>query len=261
MKLVTSRDGWKVCGSKVPVGVLWKVDLFKRNDFCGALIQRCFDKPLDDRKRAWQHHRTVSPGERIVRSDEVSEYVFFLCKGWGYRFLVLPNGRRQIFNFLLPGDLFSLTSISEERFSFSVNALTEVQVLGFRRAEIKRRLALSPSLRSKWTDSVAHQARAADEMLVVLGQRTAEERVGYLMLHLARRLSALSLANMHRYRFPVKQAHIADTLGITSECVCRMLSRFRKSGILELSNGYLEVFDFVELERIGSPRNWDAERS
>ena len=158
------------------------------------------------------------------------------CKGWGYRFFfVLPNGRRQIFNFLLPGDLFSLTSISEERFSFSVDALTEVYILGFRRAEIKKRLALNSSLRLKWTVGVTREARTADELLVVLGQRTAEERVGYLMLRLTRRMSALGLADKNRYRFPVKQAHIADMLGITSECVYRMLSRFRKRGILDLS--------------------------
>jgi CRP/FNR family transcriptional regulator len=220
----------------------------KRRDFCGALLDRSFV--------ACQHHRTANPGERIVSSDEVSEDVFLLCKGWGYRFFVLPNGRRQIFNFLLPGDLFPLTSISEERFSFSVDALTEVHILGFRRAEIKRRLALNSSLRLKWTVGVAREARTADELLVVLGQRTAEERVGYLMLHLTRRMSALGLADKNRYRFPVKQAHIADMLGITSECVCRMLSRFRKRGILDLSNGYLDVLDFVELERIGSPKNW-----
>ena len=103
---------------------------------------------------------------------------------------------------------------------------------------------------------VADEVRTADELMVALGRRTAEERVGYLLLHLVRRMSAKGLADKHRYRFPVNQSHIADTLGITSECVCRMLSRFRRRGILELSNGYLEVFDFDELERIGSPRRW-----
>lgn len=222
--------------------------LHKRRDFSGALLDRSFV--------ACQRHRTANPGERIVSNDEVSEDVFLLYKGWGCRFFVLPNGRRQIFNFLLPGDLFSLTSLSEERFSFSVDALTEVHILGFRRAEIKRRLALNSSLRLKWTIGVAREARTADELLVVLGQRTAKERIEYLMLHLTRRMSALGLADENRHRFPVKQTHIADDLGITSECVCRMLGRFRKRGIVDLSNGCLEVFDFVELERIGSPRNW-----
>jgi CRP/FNR family transcriptional regulator len=182
------------------------VGLHKRRDFCGALLDRSFV--------ACQRHRTANPGERIVSNDEVSENVFLL---WGYRFFVLPNGRRQIFDFLLPGDLFSLTSISEERFGFPVDALTEVHITGSRRVEIKRRLALNFSLRLKWTIGVAREARTADELLVVLGQRTAKERIEYLMLRFTRRMSALGLADGNRHRLPVKQTHIADDLGITSE--------------------------------------------
>lgn len=228
----------------------------KRRDFCRALVDRSFVEPRDNQRRTWQHHRTARPGERLASCDEVSEDVFVLCEGWGYRFFVLPDGRRQIFNFLLPGDLFSVTSVSEERFNVSVDALTEVRITGFRRTEVKRRLASSPNLLAKWLDSVAGQVRTAEELLVAVGRRTAEERVGYLMLHLTRRMSAKGLANGHHYHFPAKQPHIADALGITAECVCRMLSRFRTRGILDLSNGHLEVFDFAELERIGSPRNW-----
>lgn len=177
-----------------------------------------------------------------------------LSKGWGYRFSILSNGRRQILGFLLPGDLFTVTSVFEQRFSFSVEALTEVQITGFRRTEVKRLLMSNSALRAKWEDSVARQVRGADELLVVLGQCTADERVAYLILHLTRRMQSQGLASDHRYRFPLKQTHIADALGITSECVCRVLGRFRKHGILALSGGYLEILNFAELERIGSPR-------
>ena len=184
-----------------------------------------------------------------------------LCRGWGYRFSVLSNGRRQILGFLLPGDLIAVTSVFEQRFSFSVEALTEVQVTGFRRTEVIRQLVSSPALRAKWADSVARQIRGTDELLVVLGQCTAEVRVAYLILNLARRMQAQDLASNYRYRFPLKQTHIADTLGITSECVCRVLVRFRKHGILALSRGYLEILDLAELERIGSPRGGSGQGS
>lgn len=69
-------------------------------------------------------------------------------------------------------------------------------------------------------------------------------------------LAGKGLATDRRCYFPLKQPHIADALGITSEHVCRMISRFRKRGILEISGGYLEVFDLDGLERIASPDNW-----
>lgn len=247
-----SSDGWEVCGSEVSSSHCERCT-HERRDFHGAL-DRAFERSQSDPGRAWRHHRTATPGERIVSCGDASRDVFVICEGWGYRFSDLSNGRRQILGFLLPGDLFTVTSVFEQRFSFCVEALTEVQIAGFRRTEVKRQLASSPGLRAKWADSVAREARVADELLVVLGQCTAEQRVAYLILHLTRRMQAQGLANDHRYRFPLKQAHIADTLGITSECVCRVLGRFRKHGILALSGGYLEILDSAELKRIGSPR-------
>jgi CRP-like cAMP-binding protein len=176
-----------------------------------------------------------------------------LCRGWGYRFLVPSNGRRQILGFLLPGDLFSAASMFEGRFGFSVDALTEVDITGFRRTEVRKQLAANPGLWTRWAESVERQAGVADELLVALGRRTAEERIAYLILHLTRRMRVLAMAGDDRYRFPLKQTHIADALGLTSECVCRALSGFRKRGILAISGGYLEILDAAELERMGSP--------
>ena len=253
MTPASSSDGWEVCGSEVLGSSHCEQCPHNRRAFCGAL-NRSFDKLHGDQSRACRHHRTVGPGERIASCDEVAKDIFVLCRGWGYRFFVLPDGRRQILNFLLPGDLLSVVSIFEVRFGSSVDALTEVEITGFRRTEVKRQLAASPGLWASWAESVAQQVRASDELLVALGQRTAEERVAYLILHLTRRMQALGLAGARRYRFPLKQTHIADALGIGSECVCRTLSRFRKRGILALSGGYVEISDFAELERIGSPR-------
>lgn len=247
-----SSDGWEVCGSEVSLSHCERCP-HKRRDFYGAL-DRALGKSQSDQSRARRHRRTVNPGERIASCGEVSRHIFVLCRGWGYRFFVPSNGRRQILGFLLPGDLFSAASIFEDRFSFSVDALTEADITGFRRTEVKRQLAASPGLWTRWAESVSRQVGAADELLVALGQRTAEERVAYLVLHLTRRMQALGLAGDDRYRFPLKQTHIADALGVTPECVCRTLSRFRKRGILALSGGYLEILDFAELGRIGSPR-------
>lgn len=247
-----SNDGWEACGSEVSSSHGERCT-HQRRDFYRAL-DRAFERSQSDPSRAWRHHRTANPGERIVSCGEASRDVFVLCKGWGYRFSVLSNGRRQILGFLLPGDLFTVASVFERRFGFSVEVLTEVQIAGFRRTEVKRQLASSPGLRAKWADSVVRQARVADELLVVLGQCTAEQRVAYLILHLTRRMQAQGLASDHRYRFPLKQTHIADALGVTSECVCRVLGRLRKRGILARSGGYLEILDFAELECIGSPR-------
>ena len=79
-----------------------------RNDFCGELLANSCDAL---NARNWQRDQSAGPGERLVSCDEYSKDMMVLRKGWAYRFSTLSGGRRQILNFLLPGDLFSFTSV------------------------------------------------------------------------------------------------------------------------------------------------------
>jgi CRP-like cAMP-binding protein len=200
----------------------------------------------------WQHFRTVPAGTLIAPRNQLSEDVFVLCSGWGFQFFQLQNGRRQILNFILPGNHFSATLVFKERFHFSVKALTEVQISGLQRAEIQSRLAANPGVLRALAKSLIDEAAAADEMRVALGQRSAEERIAYLFLHLMQRLAARSMFREQRYPFPLRQQHIADAVGLTPVHVSRVLSLFRARGIVELSEGVLRVSNLAELERIGS---------
>jgi CRP-like cAMP-binding protein len=155
-------------------------------------------------------------------------------------------------NFLLPGDLFSATSVFEQRFHFSVKALTAIQISGMRRAEIQSRLTANPGVLTALAKFCVAESVASDELLTALGQRSAEERIAYLFLHLTQRIAARSVIREQRYPFPLRQQHIADAVGLTPVHVSRVLSLFRERGIVELSGGFLQVFNFTELARIGS---------
>ena len=89
-------------------------------------------------------------------------------------------------------------------------------------------------------------------MQTALGQYSAEERIAYLLLHLTQRIAARSVIREQRYPFPLRQQHVADAVGLTSVHVSRVLSLFRDRGIIELSDGVLQVINLPELERIGS---------
>ena len=155
-------------------------------------------------------------------------------------------------NFLLPGDLFSATSVFEEQFHFSVKALTEIQISGMRRAIVRTRLAINPEILTALAKSCIAETEAADRMQTALGQYSAEERIAYLLLHLTQRIAARSVIREQRYPFPLRQQHVADAVGLTSVHVSRVLSLFRDRGIIKLSDGVLQVINLPELERIGS---------
>ncbi|WP_249779412.1 Crp/Fnr family transcriptional regulator [Bradyrhizobium sediminis] len=221
--------------------------------FCGTLLEERPERLRAQQDANWQHYRIVPAGKQIATRNQVSEDVFLLCGGWGFRYLQLPDGRRQILNFLLPGDLFSATSVFEERFHFSVKALTEVQISGMRRAEVQARLVVNPNILMALAASCTAESEAADKMQTALGQYSAEERIAHLLLHLMRQISARSVIREQRYPFPLRQQHIADAVGLTKVHVSRVLSLFRDRGIVEVSDGTLQVGNFPALEQIGAP--------
>ena len=187
----------------------------------------------------------------MVLANQPSPDVYVLCSGWGFRFVQLPNGRRQILGFLLPGDVLT-TSLFRESLHFSVKALTAIQVSTMKRAEIHARAALNLQILWEAAECCAAETLAADNMIAVLGQFSAEERIAHLFLHLMKEISIRSVIRDARYPLPLRQQHIADAVGLTPVHVSRILSVFRERGIADLSNGVLEVLNLRELQRLGT---------
>lgn len=175
-----------------------------------------------------------------------------LCNGWAFRYFQLSNGRRQILNFLLPGDLLSAAAVFEDRSQYSAEALTEIRLSVFQRAEVQSRFAANTFFSATVAASCVDAINDADELLTALGQRSAEERIAFLFLHLMQRVAARNVIRDQRYRLPLRQQHIADAVGLTPVHVSRVISLFRDRGLMEFSSGILQVHNRVELERIGA---------
>jgi CRP/FNR family transcriptional regulator len=220
--------------------------------FCGALLGKPSQQPPTQHNYKGQDHRKFSPNENVVARHDVSEFVYVLCEGWAFRFLQPSNDRRQILRFLLPGDLFSALTVFEEKLYFSVQALTGVLISRFKRAEVLARLAVNPAILNAARSICVVEANDADELSTCLGTRSAEQRIAYLLFHLTNRMVARRLVRDHRYRFPLRQQHIAEAVGLSTVHVSRVMSIFRKRRLVELSEGVLEILEPAELQRIGA---------
>lgn len=199
----------------------------------------------------WQHHHVVPAGRQLLTANQDYPDIYVLCAGWGFRFLQMPNGRRQILGFLLPGDVLA-GSILSERLQFSVKALTAIQISTMNRAEVHARVAMNVRILWAAAECYADEARTADDTIAALGQLSAEERIAHLFLQLMKQIASRNVIRDERYRLPLRQQHIADAVGLTPVHVSRVLSAFRERRIADLSNGVLEVFDLRELQRLGA---------
>ncbi|MCP4618801.1 MAG: Crp/Fnr family transcriptional regulator [Bradyrhizobium sp.] len=220
--------------------------------FCGALLGP--DEQRDGEPSGWQRFFAVEAGAQIATRRQQSADVLVLCAGWAFRYFQLADGRRQILQFLLPGDVVSPATIFEGNYLFSAKALTEVVVSGFVRSEVRGRCATRQGVQAVLATCSIAETRDAAELATVLGRCSAEERIAYLLLRLIKRIAAGNVIRDESYPVPLRQQHIADAVGLTTVHVSRVFGLFRKRGILTMSDGILRVTDRRRLEQLGSLR-------
>ena len=209
---------------------------------------------------SWQGSFTVRAGGQIATRNQASNDVLVLCTGWAFRYFQLADGRRQILQFLMAGDILSPATIFDKKYLYSAKALTEVMLSEFPRTQVRQRCASRPEAQSAIANCSVDEVRDAIELATTLGQCSAEERIAHLLLRLMPRIAARNVIREHRYPLPLRQQHIADAVGLTPVHVSRVFSLFRERGIMSISEGVLRVFDMSELERLAPQALLPSER-
>ncbi|WP_431854649.1 Crp/Fnr family transcriptional regulator [Azospirillum sp.] len=174
-----------------------------------------------------------------------------LRDGWAIRHKALPDGRRQVVNFVLPGDIIGIYSNLFECTDHSVTTLTPVEVASFPPERIVELFRNFPRLAAALAWSGAREEAMVAERLLSLGRRTALERVAHLIVELLRRLSVVNMAQDGHFTLPVTQEIMADALGLSIVHVNRTLRRLRDSGLVEVSGQRITVQDVSRLAVVG----------
>jgi CRP-like cAMP-binding protein len=169
-----------------------------------------------------------------------------LHAGWAFRFALLPDGRRQILGFLLPGDMISLRSLLSVRMSFSVQTLTDVTLCSFTADEFVHALK-NAELCGQLVSKLMHHLTVADGRISDLGRRTALERIARLILDLEGRLRGRGLIQGDAFDFPLRQTHIGDALGLTTVHVSRTFATLRDLDIVTLQRKTISIINRKKL--------------
>ncbi|MFY3383144.1 Crp/Fnr family transcriptional regulator [Paracidovorax sp. MALMAid1276] len=193
----------------------------------------------------------VQAGQALVREGQANAQLFTLYTGWAFRFMTLSDGRRQILNFVLPGDLVGLQQEFGELSSHGVEALTDCTLCVFQHDSLWAVFREHPRLGYDVTWLAAHGEGHLDENLLTTGRRNATERVAMLLMHLHRRLDRIGLVDADgTAAFPLTQQHIADALGLSLVHTNKTLRRLSALGLHELKNGRLRLLNTRALARI-----------
>ncbi|MCW1986873.1 UNVERIFIED_ORG: CRP-like cAMP-binding protein [Sphingomonas sp. R1F5B] len=218
-----------------------------------ALARRlscCF--PLDENDvRAVERlcavpRRRVAARREFLREGDRPGHVHVLLEGWACHQVMLPDGRRQITAFHLPGDIL-WQPIGEVRMDFSILALTPAIIAPIPTSALEAVAKAHPAIAT----ALALQNRVAEAVLrrwlVNVGQRAAFERIGHLFCELHHRLHAIGLAQGNGFAFPVTQVELAEATGLTPVHVNRVLRDMRRQGLIDLENRVLRILQLRAL--------------
>jgi len=191
----------------------------------------------------------VTPGQALFHEGDRADRVFTLTNGCVKLYKLLPDGRRQVTGFLFPGDFLGVSVFDEH--AFTAEALGECQLCWFPRSRFDRYVETQPAMERELYRAAAHELAAAQQQLVLLGRKTAAERLASFVLELADKARRSPEGAGRFVDLPMSRSDIADYLGITKETVSRALSLFKSQRLIRLETlNRIEILDAEGLKDV-----------
>lgn len=187
-------------------------------------------------------------GDQLFDEGQRAEHVFNVTEGTLKIFKLLPDGRRQVTGFLFAGDFLGLAS--QETYAYSAEAVTPARLCRFQRRQLDGLLGRQPEMERRLLSKASHELAEAQEQMLLLGRKTARERVASFLLLLARRARQRG-AVADPINVPMSRTDIADYLGLTTETVSRTFTRLKNDGTIRLlPGGKVSLLDRGSLETL-----------
>lgn len=189
-------------------------------------------------------------GATVLVEGNHSAHLYTVLSGWGFRYKLLPDGRRQILNYVMPGDLIGLQGSVMGEMQHSVEALSELLLCVFERDKLHELYRKHPGLGYDITWLAAREERMLDENLLSIGRRTAIERAAYLIAFIHARARVVGLNGRKAVEIPITQQHVADTLGLSLVHTNKTLRKLMDRKLIAWRDGGCQVLDADALQDI-----------
>ncbi|WP_454631562.1 Crp/Fnr family transcriptional regulator [Bradyrhizobium cenepequi] len=196
-------------------------------------------------RESMQH---VGAGEDLIREGDPVDGVRIILSGWLCRTKALEDGRRQIVNFILPGETCDTYAYLLSTMDHSIATLTPVVFAEVKRAQFEALVAHDRSLAEAFRCEMLVNSAIQREWAINLGRRLALERVAHLLCEIFERLRPVGLIDGNSCSFPVTQTDLADATGLSVVHLNRTLQELRNSGLILLRERTLTIIDLDALK-------------
>lgn len=192
---------------------------------------------------------SLPAGHELISQGEPSENLYVLRSGWAYGHKLLANGRRQVLEILLPGDLLGTREFVFHGALNSVTTATASVVCPFPRARLNEFYEDHPQLTALLVDMLLREQALLVERIADIGSRPALQRLAHLFVEIHVRLCRTGPDPGRSFDFPLSQTILGEALGLSRVHVARTLKELREAGLLELSRRRATILDAKALIR------------
>jgi CRP-like cAMP-binding protein len=176
--------------------------------------------------------------QEVHAEGDAADYCYRVISGCVRTVRLLEDGRRQVGEFLLTGDMFGLDVIGTH--DFAAEVVSDCVVRRYPRRMVEALAESRPALARRVRELALAHLRMAHDRLVLLGRKTASERIASFLIEMDRRMGAGKAVTLE---LPMCRTDIADHLGLTVETVCRVLAHLKREGMVGITRTGVELRD------------------
>ena len=239
-------------------------DVMQRCDHCADRHQAvcgAMDEVQIKKLAQIAHRKKVPAGQTIISDEEPVDFFANVISGAIKLTKTLPDGRQQIVGLLFAPDF--LGRAYSKNNPYTAEAATDVEICTFPNAAFERLVGEYPGLQQRLFQHTLDELDAARDWMLLLGRKTAEEKVASFLYMLARR--SLLTGCVHKsppgtaaFELPLTRSDMADYLGLTIETVSRQLTRLKTSNVVRLNTNRLIMVP--DLDRLAQAAGQDSHR-
>lgn len=199
-----------------------------------AVCAKCETAELEKLEKI-KYYRTFSVGETIAMTGDEIDFVASVVRGVATLGHTLEDGRTQMLGLLLPSDFIGRPG--RDRIAYDVTAVSNVTLCCFRKKPFEKMLDETPNIGKRLLEMTMDELDAAREWMLILGRKTAREKIASLLAIIARRNSADPGTNPDARKvidLPLTREAMANYLGLTLETVSRQMSALKRDNVILL---------------------------
>ncbi len=194
---------------------------------------------------------SLHPKQLVCAEGDQANYLFTIQTGCIRLSKMLSDGRRQIIDFLFPGEFFGLACANG--YTCSAETITDVNLCRMPRTQIFEKFIELPVLGQKVLDITRTELQASQDQMLLLGRKSAKEKLCSFLLSMSDKSNPISHVPDGFIYLPMSRSDIADYLGLTIETISRQFTILSKEKIISLEeNHYIKIIDEDRMRLIAS---------